>query len=157
MGIWHTHQPARSTRECSPNFAITSPCISLATSTHKVSMMSKWTCWYHEAHPICTVDQQIIFLGLSAERTVTVTIKEGKMLSSHRTDQTKKYCLLTQSEDSCSKATTIQMTPWSLWDTLVIERTYYAYSVEGILSQQLPTCVPFHCTFDPSWSCIKRN
>ena len=40
-------------------------------------------------HPICTVDQQIMPLGLSVERTVTVTIKEGKMLSSHRTDQTK--------------------------------------------------------------------
>ena len=45
----------------------------------------------------------------------------------------------------------------SLGDTLVIiELTYYAYS-DGRLSQQLPTCVPFHCTFDPSWSCIKRN
>ena len=56
-------------------------------------------------HRIYTADQQIIFLGLSAERTVTVTIKEGKMLSSHRTNQTKKYCSLTQSEDPCFKAT----------------------------------------------------
>ena len=61
----HAHQPARSTRECSPNFAIASPCISLATSTHKVSMMSKWTCWYHKAHPICTVDQQMMSSELS--------------------------------------------------------------------------------------------
>ena len=38
---------------------------------------------------ICTVDQQIMPLGLYVEKTVTVTIKEGKMMSSRRTDQTK--------------------------------------------------------------------
>ena len=59
----------------------------------------------HTMHPICTVDQQTMPLGLSVERTVTVTIKEGKMLSSHRTDQTNGNHLLTKSTDQGSKAT----------------------------------------------------
>ena len=59
----------------------------------------------HTMHPICTVDQQTMPLGLTVERIVTVTFKEGKMLSSHRTDQTNGNHLLTKSTDQGSKAT----------------------------------------------------
>ena len=82
------------------------------------------------------------------------------VVSQNRSDQGLPY-LLTQSIDQCSKAT-IQMTPWSLWDTLVIERTYYAYR-DRRLSQQLHSPGPEETPVDavgqktassPMWSDI---
>ena len=61
-------------------------------------------------------------LGTVSLETVTVTFKEGEVLSPHRTDQTRDTHLLTQSTDQCLEVT-IQMIPLSLRDQLVIERT----------------------------------
>ena len=52
-------------------------------------------------------------LGTVSLETVTVTFKEGEVLSPHRTDQTKDTHLLTQSTDQCLEVT-IQMIPLSL-------------------------------------------
>ena len=118
--------------------------------------MSKRTCRRHKAHNLHSGSANYIFRNVCLENCHN-DLQRGQdvVVSQNKSDQEilfadPKWRFMLEDNNH-------QMTPWSLWDILVIiELTYYAYS-DGRLSQQLPTCLPFHCTFDPSWSCIKRN